>query len=299
MRSATGVLPSPAREHVSPPRVSARLHLALAAGLGAGVCGYAGLYPQFDEGALRLVLGLICAPFAAAVVAASLSAKSALGAMGRAVGLAAILGMAAVVLPAAMLSKHGSGEFFAGCVFGAFLGAPTGALYGLPLGLLAAAGWRHGQAGTHDATDRAARLAGLWLVAVSLLGVLGTLLLDTAKMDWVDSTMIQPSRLPVWVASAAALGGATVAIRALLTARRRSAWLTRLRAGLEPTFRVRAIDVRDPVAALPRITDGASFEVLEWCPDDLENAGAAYRVAAHGVAVALVSDERPLSASGG
>lgn len=296
MRSATGVLPSPAREHVSPPRVSARLCLALAAGLGAGVCGYAGLYPRFDEGALRLVLALTCAPFAAAVVAASLSAKSALGAMGRAVGLSALLGMAAVVLPAAILCTHGSGEFFVGCLFGAFLGAPTGALYGLPLGMLAAAGWRHPQAGTHEAADRAARLGGLWLVAVSLLGVLGALVLDEGKMDWVTRTMTWPSRAPVWVASAAALGGAFLVVRATLTTKRREAWLSRLRAGLEPTFRLRAIDVRDPVATLPRITGGASFEVLEWCPDR-DDAGTAYRVAALGVAVALVSDEGHAMAS--
>jgi hypothetical protein len=290
MRSATDVLPS----SVSTPRLSARLWLALAAALGCGVCAYAGLYPRFDEGKLRLVLVVCCAPFAAAVVAAALGAKSAEAALARAVLFSSVLGVAATILPAAMLSRHGGGEFVGACMFGAFFGAPTGALYGLPLGALCALGFRHVNARTHEATDRAARVGGAWLVVVSLLGAVGTLLLDTAKMDWATETMAAPSRLPLVIALAGVLAGTVAVVRPVVRMRRRSAWLARVRAGLEPTFRVRAVDVRDHVDGLPRISDGAAVEVVEWCPDELGGvtSGAAYRAAAVGTAVALVSEER-------
>jgi hypothetical protein len=295
MRSATDVLPS----SVSPPRLSARLWLALAAALGCGVCAYAGLYPRFDEGKLRLVLALSCAPFAAAVVAAAMGARSAEAALVRAVMLSSVLGVAATILPAAMLSRHGSGEFVGACMFGAFFGAPTGALYGLPLGALCALGFRHLNAQTHEATDRAARVGGVWLVVVSLVGAAGTLALDAAKMDWATETTTAPSRLPLVVALAGVLAGAFVIARPMVRMRRRSAWLARVRAGLEPTFRVRAVEVRDRVDALPRISVGADVEVVEWCPDELGGvtSGAAYRAAAVGTAVALVSEERPAVSS--
>lgn len=286
MRSASAVLP-PA---VSTPRISARLWLVLAAAVGAGVCGYAGLYPRFDDGKLRLVLALTCAPFAAAVTAASLGAKSAEGAMARAVALSALLGMAAVVLPAAMLTGHGSGEFFAACVFGGFLGAIVGALYGLPLGILCAGGWRNARTGTQVTTDRAARLAGGWLVMISLVGLLGTLLLDQEKWDW-EGRLVAASSTSAWMlAAGGALAGVFMVVHALVRARRRASWVVRVRAGLEPTFRVRALDARDEVEGLPRIGEGESAEVVEWCPDDAAHApsGAAYRAAAYGKAVAVV-----------
>jgi hypothetical protein len=82
--------------------------------------------------------------------------------------------------------------------------------------------------------------------------------------------------------------------RASLRLRRRQAWVTRVRAGLEPSFRVRPADARDNVELLPHLGDGASVagsvpRVIEWRPDEA-SPGAAYRVAATGRAVALVSD---------
>ena len=44
------------------PRVSPRTWLAVAAGVGCAVTAYAGLYPQFDNGELRLVIALTSAP---------------------------------------------------------------------------------------------------------------------------------------------------------------------------------------------------------------------------------------------
>lgn len=292
MRSATGVLPS----SVSAPRVSARLWLALAAGLGCAVCAYAGLYPRFDEGRFRVVLALTSAPFAAAVVAAALDARSWQRAFGRTLAMAMVLGVASTIIPAAMLTTHGGGEFVLAVFFGMFFGAPTGGLYGLPLAILAALGWRHVHAQTHEATDRAARLAGAWLFVVALVGLAGTCLLDLLWRAW-PTGMIAPSSLPSMLAAAAAIAGGAVVVRAWVRARRRSAWLSRVRSGLEPAFRLRAADVRDRLDGLPRIREGLT--VVEWCPDEVDGttAGTAYRVAAVGTAVAIVDDERPAGRS--
>jgi hypothetical protein len=270
------------------PRVSARLGLALAAGLGCGVCAYAGLYPRFDDGALRVLLAATSAPFAAAVVAYSVSATSAARAFGRAVLLAGVLGTASIIVPAGILSRHDGGQFVAACAFGGLFGAFTGVLYGLPLAVLASAGHGHVRARTHEGTDRAARAAGIWLAVMSLIGLVGTRLLDKAVMDWPGQTMTDASLLPTIVASSAILAGVVVAVRASLRLRRRNHWLERVRAGLEPAFRVRVVDMRDPVAALPRLGEGET--VVELVLD--ETSGAAYRVAAMGTAVALVSDSR-------
>lgn len=292
MRSATGPLPS----SLSAPRVSARLWISLAAGVGVGVCAYAGLYPRFDDGALRLVIALTGAPFAAAVVATSLVARTATGAFGRAVGFSAILGIAATIVPAALLAHN---EFFFAAIMGAIFGAPTGALYGLPLGVLAALGYRHVRAQTHESTDRAARVGGGWLVVISAFGLVGTLLLDEAKMDWGTQLLTRPSPLPAVVAVAAAIAGIVVVVRAFTRLADRSAWIERVRSGLEPAFRLRAIDVRDRVEGLPRLSNGAAAEatVVEWIPDVISElaAGTAYRVTATGTAVAIVSDEAPLT----
>lgn len=280
----TGLLPPSFAE----PRLTARMWLALAAGIGCGVCGYAGLYPRFDDGALRVILGVTSVPFGAAVVAASLSARTAARAFGMAVLLAAILGAASVVIPAAVLARRDSGEFFVACIFGGFFGFFTGALYGLPLGVLAGAGYRHLCAKTHEATDRAARVGGVWLAVVSLLGVAGTRLLDAPTTDPATQTMTHPSTIPTLVACGALLAGIAAIVRASSRLKRRSAWIDRVRAGLEPAFRTRVVDPRDPVHGLPRLGEGAT--VVELVVD--ETSGAAYRVAAAGTAVALVSDPR-------
>lgn len=298
MRSATGVLPA----SLSAPRLSARLWMVLAAGVGCGVCAYAGLYPRFDDGKLRIVVALTCAPFAAAVVGAALGARDGAKAFGRAVLFAAILGMAATIVPAAILAR-GSDQFVFGCVFGAFFGAITGALYGLPLAVMCAVGHRHVRAATHEATDRAARASGVWLFVVAVIGLAGTLVLDVPTVDYPSETAIAvaPSIVPVVVACAAGLAAVGVVVRAIMRISRRAAWIGRVRSGLEPAFRLRAADPRDRMDGLPRLGDfrepasrepndlGDDATVVEWCPEET-SADTAYRIAAAGTAVALVND---------
>ena len=305
MRSATGagILP----KALGASKLSARVWLALAAALGAGVCGYAGLYPRFDEGNLRIVLALTSAPFAAAVVVTAASARTAARAFGLALVFSALLGIASIVLPAAIMShsdRHA--DFVISCFFGAFFAAPTGVLYGIPLGILAAIGQPHVQAGTHESTDRAARVAGGWLFFVALIALAGTRGLDEGKMDWATQTVIPLSPLPALFAGAAALTGIAFVVRAFARLARRAAWIRRVRWGLEPTFRLRAVDLRDRLVGLPRlghaapVTDDAAQDratVLEWLPAEGVDAtsGTAYRAPAAGRAVAIVSDAAPLA----
>ena len=258
----------------------------MAAGIGAGVCAYAGLYPRFDGGALRAILALTSVPFAAAVVASSLSAPTDGHAFGRALGYATLLGTASTIIPAAILTRHGSDEFVIACIFGGFFGAITGALYGLPLAVLSAAGQRHVRAHTHESTDLAARAGGIWLLVVSLLGLAATHVLDDPGTTYGGEVLSAPAGLPPVIAGLGALGGLALIVRSTLRLRRRNAWIERVRAGHEPAFRARVVDVRDQVEALPRLAQGAT--VVELVVD--ETSGAAYRVAAYGTAVALISD---------
>lgn len=286
MRSSTVPLPP----SLAAPQISARAWLALAAGVGCAVCAYAGLYPRFDDGKLRVILALTSAPFGAAVVAAALGARSAARAFGVTLLLAGLLGIASVMLPAAILSsRHGGNDFAAGCIIGAIVGAPTGVVYGIPLAILAALGHRQVRAQSHEATDRGARVSGSWLFFVALLGLLGTQALDQPTMDYdvTPYASIPPSPLPSIVACVAALGGVLLIAHATGRLRSREAWLGRVRVGLEPAFRLRPVDARDRVEGLPRISEGAT--VVEWCPDDRGEA-TAYRTAAAGVAIALVDD---------
>lgn len=282
MPSTTRLLPPSFAE----PRVSARLWIALAAGVGASVCAYAGLYPRFDGGALRAVIALTSLPFAAAVVASSLSAPTDGRAFGRALGYSTILGTASTIIPAAILTRQGSDEFVTACIFGGFFGAVTGALYGLPLAVLSAAGQRHVRAETHESTDLAARAGGIWLFFVSLIGLVATHLLDDPGSSYSGEVLSAPAGLPAVIAGVGALGGLALIVRSTLRLRQRNAWIERVRSGLEPAFRTRVVDVRDQVEGLPRLEQGAT--VVELVVD--ETSGAAYRVAAHGTAVALVSD---------
>ena len=283
MPSTTHLLPPSFAE----PRVSARLWIALAAGVGAGVCAYAGLYPRFDGGALRAVIALTSLPFAAAVVASSLSAATDGRAFGRALGYSTMLGTASTIIPAAILTRHGSDEFVTACIFGGFFGAITGALYGLPLAVISAAGQRHVHAATHASTDLAARAGGIWLFFVSLIGLVATHLLDDPGTS-AGEVLSAPAGLPAVIAGMGALGGLALSVRSTLRLRQRNAWIERVRSGLEPAFRTRVVDVRDQVEGLPRLEQGAT--VVELVVD--ETSGAAYRVAAYGTAVALVSDPR-------
>lgn len=293
MRLPIGLLP-PA---LSWPRLPARRWLTLAAALGAGACGYAGLYPRFDDGALRIVLAITSAPFAAGVVAAALRARTAGRGFALAMLLATGLGIASTIVPAALLSGGNPDRFAAMGFFGAMFGAPTGAAYGLPLAVLAALGHRHVRAGTHEATDRAARIAGAWLFFVALTALAVTWAFDAPMMDLATSMLVPAFPLPAVLACGAALAALVFVVRASGRLHRRAAWLERVRRGVEPAFRLRVADVRDHLDGLPCLghassSDGESLDdiVVEWRPDDVDGAtsGMAYRACAAGRAIAVV-----------
>jgi hypothetical protein len=269
------------------------------------------MYPRFDDGNLRIVLAATSAPFAAAVIAASVGARTPARAFGASVLFAALLGIASIMIPAAILSHDHSNEFFVACFFGSFFGAPTGALYGIPLAILAALGHTHVRAATHEATDRGARLAGGWLLAIGLLAAMSARLLDEPKMDWATSTSIPVSPVPIYIALAASVAGLALVSRSIYRLTARANWIARVREGLEPEFRIRAIDTSDRLEGLPRL--GANVRVadeqpssdhvpavLEWLPEEEPETtdGPAYRTSAYrstnGQAVAIVSAEAPI-----
>ena len=287
MRAGTGLLPP----SLSNSPISARLWLALAAGAGSAVCAYAGLYPRFDQGSLRLVIGLTSAPFAAAVVAYALSARTGLRALGTALLTSALLGIASTVIPAALITWDHPNELFIACFFGILFGGATGVTYGVPLAILASLGHRHVHAQTHEGTDRAARIAGTWLFIVAALGVTGTCLLDEPKMDWATDTLTAPSPLPALFGCAVAVAGWLAFLVASMRLARREAWVARVRSGLEPSFRLRPMDLRDRIDGLPRLGNGLT--VVEFLAGEVSDttAGSAYRTAATGTAVAIVRDD--------
>ena len=301
MSSAPGLLPSP----LAPSQVPARLWLALAAAVGCGACGYAGLYPRFDDGSLRIVLGLTSAVFGAFVAGAAVSARTPSRAFGLSLLFAAILGVVSTVIPSAILTHGKPSETIFTVFFGSFFGAPTGVMYGIPLGILASCGQRYVHAKTHDATDRAARLGGFWLVAVAAIALATTLTFDRAQMDWASSTMKDATRIPAVLAVMAMAAGVATIVQSFVRQSARTQWLDGVRAGLVPKFRVRAADPRDCIEALPCLGGDPGAEgrtvasdvmregvtVLEWLPDDITvaSAGTAYRVSAAGRAVAVVT----------
>ena len=290
MRLGTGLLP----RSLSDSPISARVWLALAAGAGSSVCAYAGLYPQFDEGSLRLVIALTSAPFAAAVVAYALSVRSAMRAFGTTILVAALLGIASTMIPAAILTRDYPSAFVMAWVYGVFFGAGTGVVYGIPLAILAALGHRHVRRATHDSTDRAARLAGLWLVVLAVVGIIGTSVFDPSTRGLEEEGVIPASplaALPALVGCAAAITGALAALVATIRIYRRRSWVARVRSGLEPKFRVRAMDERDRIGDLPRLGNGGTVVEVVLEEPLGSAAGSAYRVSATGTAVAIVDDD--------
>ena len=271
--------------------LSARLWLALAAGAGCAVWAYAGLYPQFDEGALRGVLAVTSAPFAAAVVAYALSTRTPLRALGTAFVAAGMLGIASTVIPGVILTWGRPNELGFVALYGTVFGSITGLTYGVPLAILAWLGHRHVRAQTHEGTDRAARIAGSWLFIMAALGVIGTCMFDQPRADWSTDTLIAPSPLPALLACAVAVTAWLAFLFATMRLIRRENWLERVRSGLEPSFRVRSMDLRDRLDGLPRLGDGAT--VIELLPGvgPQGSAGSAYRTAVRGTAVAIVGDD--------
>jgi len=281
---SAAVLPS----SFAAPRLSARSWLAVATGLGCAVTACAGLYPQFDHGALRIVLAVTCLPFGAAVTAAALSARTGAGAVGRALFLSAVLGVASTVLPGLVIAGGDLHVYPIILMFGVFFGAPTGALYGVPIAILAGLAHRHHRAACHDGTDRAARTASVWLACIAVLAFAGGLAIAMTEAPRVAGDLdIARAIAPLVPAAVAFALAVMVGARAHLRLARRAAWLDLVRSGAEPTFRVRVPGPRDDVSDLPRLGDGES--VIEWCPEG-HHETSAYRRPAEGIAVALVSD---------
>lgn len=288
-------------------RISARVWAAGAVGIGAAVAAYAGLYPQFDGGRLRLALAVTCGPFGAAVVAYALSGKTWGRAFWRALSMSAILGVAATVLPGILIAKGDVQMLGVVLMFGTFFGAPTGAVYGLPIAVLAAMAQRSVVQTSHASNDRAARLAAVWLVLASSCAAAGTWFFDVKRylvyseemgMAWTDL-------IPFVVAIATLVVGLALVVRASVRLRRRARWIARVQAGGEASFRVRPIDVRDDVDGLPRLGHGAdtaergapdrSLVVVEWV--GVSEQTTAYRMQPMGTPIALVPiDERLLVA---
>jgi hypothetical protein len=246
--------------------------VALGAAVGTGALVVDGLYPRFDEGKLRVVIALTSAVFAAAVAAFAVRAPSSGGAAGRAIGMSALLGVANTILPAAILGGDRFGEFAGMCVVGVFFGAPTGALYGVPLAVLVGFGHRHVRAGSANGTDQAARIAGLWSAAMGAGALAGSILLDDSSPPRLLAALVAAVGLAVWLRASRAL-------------RQRNAWIARVREGAEPRYRIRSPDLRDDLRAVPRLAEGDA--VVELVPE-AEETVSVYRFPAVGTPVAIV-----------
>lgn len=256
---------------LAPSRVSGTMWVVRAAAAGAGTLVVCGLYPRFDDGKLRILVALTTTVFAAAIGAYAVRAPNAASAVGRAIGMSALLGVANTILPAAILCDRFE-QFVGMCVLGFFFGAPTGALYGVPMGVLVGYGHRHVREGTANATDRAARVAGTWAAAMAFVALVGSFALDEVVV-------------PRLVAALVTILGVGVALRASLALRRRNAWIARVREGTEPRYRIRAPDLRDDLRAVPRLAEGDA--VIELVPE-AEETLSVYRFQAVGTPVAIV-----------
>lgn len=272
-----------------PPRISARTWALAAASLGAGVAGFSGLYPQFDGGRLRPLLALIAAFFAPAIVAATGRLSTRARAIGATFALAALLGVVATVVPAAILTfgdRHGDMFLFA-MMFGLALGAPCGLLYAIPIAVLGGVAHPHTKPHARlDGADRVARFAGVWVALVSLFACAVTITFDASKLTYLYApTMFELFYLvsPAVVAALASVAGLVVSVRAHLRLRAARNFVARAFDGHEPGYRVREATASEDLASLPAC--GPGTRILEWCPAGEEGA---YRSAAGGIAVARV-----------
>lgn len=273
-----------------PPRFSARTWALAAASVGAGVAGFSGLYPQFDGGRLRPVLALTAAFFAPAILAATGRLSSRAKAIGATFALAALLGVVAAVVPAAILTfgdRHGD-MFLVAMMFGLALGAPCGLLYAIPIAVLGGVVHPHTKTDARlDGADRVARFAGAWLALVSLFACAVTITFDASKLTYLyyAPTLLEVFYVvsPAVVAALAGIAGLVVGVRAHLRLRAARCFVARASAGREPGYRVRDAGASEDLSSLPACGPGS--RVLEWCPSDAREDGA-YRSAAAGVAVA-------------
>lgn len=242
--------------------------------MGVGTCALVGLYPLFDEGRLRVVLGLTTAAFGGVVMWLSLHTKSRAGAIASTIGLSTVLGAVNTFLPAVLLWSRGTSDVAqlgAMLFFGLIFGVPTGLGYGLALAPLVALVHRPHRPESWDVVDNAKLRAAMWTAVLAAMAFLGGATLDAPLAALTVA-------LGVFAASVCLAGIVAFQDHA------RQAWTSRVRRGLDPHFRVRALEPGDP-AGLPRLAEGA--HVIEAMPFGNENI---YRVAASGVAVAIVAD---------
>lgn len=275
-----------------PARVSPRGWVIAASSLAAAVAGFSGLYPQLDGGKLRPILAFTAALFAPAIVGASSRLGSRAKAIGATFALAAVLGVVATVIPAAILTLGDRlpGSMFAlAMMFGLALGAPTGLVYAIPLAVLGGAAHPHLKADARlDSGARVARFAGTWLAFVSMFGFAVTFTLDASRLSYLyyAPTILEVFYVvsPAVLAALVALVGIGVAVRAHLHLRAAHRFVARVEAGREAGYRLRDAGTSEDLA-LPAC--GPGLRVLEWRPGG-HGDESAYRTAAAGVAVARV-----------
>lgn len=236
---------------------------ALVASLGA-----AGLYPQMDDGKLRWFVGAAAGTLAMLIVRKAARARTSFHAAVHALVLSAVLGtVLAWTCGMVIFGGRDVEGAFALALFAVPFGGIPGAVYGLPLVVIAATARAGRLAGAADAFARARRSAGLTIALASLPGlfpalhgtegILYGLLLGTVVL------------------------GALLAGEAQIEILRRGAWVRRVRRGDEPFVVVRPRRPGDTVDDLPRLTGEA--EILELAPDV-----GAYRANAARMPLALV-----------
>jgi hypothetical protein len=253
-------------------KISATMWVGLAGSVGAGTAAFAGLYPQLDDGKLRLLLAAIAAFLGGPLAAWASRARSWGHVTGRLLGVAAVLGIAATVPPAIALLGFAASPLavlYGVLIFGVVLGAPTGMSYGVPLAIIASIGRRHAADESHTGTDRAQRAAGIFMIVI---GTFSAGVAPRLNTEWT---------LPFVVSLVVVASGIVIAVRAQLRVRERAGFVWRVTSGLEPGFRLRAIDPHDDLGSLPRLAGGEM--VIEQV-----SGSTAYRSTALGTPVAVV-----------
>lgn len=259
---------------VSSPR-RARLRVAVVAGAAVSACALAGCWPRFaDNVLLRATLGVTSAVLGAVVLVIALCARSRAGAAARALGMSVVLGFVSTIPPSMILAWEDSQGFGAYLVFGFFFGSFTGLVYGVPLAILAERTWDDVQAWTHDGTDRATRTAAFWAIFPILVAFGASLGFDVTPLAMLGAC---------GAFAAFVIAGLAFAWSQARIAQRR-AWVARIASGDDPRWSLRELGPHDDVGALARL--GAGHFVVEH-----REAEAAYRVAANGRAVAVVTLE--------
>lgn len=265
----------------------ARARISAIAGAACAACALAGCWVRFDDGlGIRLVLGITSAVFGALSIRVALGAKSAWAAVGRALGLSTVLGIASIVLPSAFVAVDERVPYVACVIFGSFFGAFTGVAYGIVLAALAALVWRDANAWTHEGADRALRGAAGWSLFPLGIALATTALYDAQQTvpEWASERTRAAHEVAVplgligfVVALAAAAAAFVVAERRMLHRRR---WIGEVIGG-DPRWSLRAAGPHDDLASLPRLRDGG--HVLEYQGEE-----SAYRVAANARPVAIL-----------